>query len=166
MSKLDSEILRDIGAVARSIQSISDIQFRQLRLQKGQFIFLTRICEFPGINLIDLSNLLRVDKTTTTKAVQKLIEAEYIRKEQDVSDQRVWRLYPEDLALQSYVQVIAAENQYIAHCFQGFSSQEKKDAGNLLARMRDNIECEWKRLKKSTAAADCKTGNKTDKGAK
>ena len=164
MSKLDSEILRDIGAVARSIQSISDIQFRQLRLQKGQFIFLTRICEFPGINLIDLSNLLRVDKTTTTKAVQKLIQADYIRKEQDVSDQRVWRLYPKELALRSYVQVIAAENRYIAQCFQGFSNQEKKEASKLLARMRENIECEWKRLKKNAVAVDRKTKSKADKG--
>ena len=160
MKKLDSEILRDIGAVARSIQSISDIQFRQLRLQKGQFIFLTRICEIPGINLIDLSNLLRVDKTTTTKAVQKLIEAGYIRKEQDISDQRVWRLYPEEPALHSYTQVIAAENQYIFHCFQGFSAQEKKAVSILMSRMRDNIECEWKRLKKSSVAADRKIINK------
>ena len=88
MSNLNSEILRDIGAVSRSVQAISDIHFRRLNLQKGQFIFLTRICEHPGINLIELSLLLRVDKTTTTKAVQKLIEVNYVQKERNESDQR------------------------------------------------------------------------------
>ena len=149
MRELDSEILRDVGAVARSIQSISDIQFRQLRLQKGQFIFLTRICENPGKNLMELSQLLRVDKTTTTKAIQKLLKAGYIRKTQDENDQRMWRLYPAAKALKSYQQVIAAENNYIRQCFQKFTPQEKKSVCALMVRMRDNIETEWKRLKKT-----------------
>jgi len=149
MNTLDSEILRSIGAVARSIQSLSDIQFRQLHLQKGQFVFLTRICEFPGINLATLSNLLRVDKTTTTKVVQKLIEVEYVRKERDKADQRSWRLFPTERALHSYTQVIAAENQFIAYCFNGFTTHEKNEVCQLVARMQDNIGCEWKRLKKN-----------------
>ena len=166
MKKLDSEILRDIGAVARSIQSISDIMFRQLHLQKGQFIFLTRICEHSGINLIELSYLLRVDKTTTTKAVQKLIEAGYVRKERDGTDQRAWRLFPAEQANQCYARVIAAENRFIAQCFDGFKPVERAVVSELVARMRDNIECEWKRQKRSsvetgdTMAASETTGGK------
>ena len=148
MNLLDSQILRDIGAVARSVQSISDTQFRRLNLQKGQFIFLTRICEHPGINLIDLSQLLRVDKTTTTKAVKKLIEISYVKKERDESDQRAWRLFPTEKALNTYAKVIAAENQLIGYCFNGFSEPEKSAASQLLARMRDNISHEW-RLQKN-----------------
>ncbi len=148
MEKLDREILRDIGAVARSIHSISDIQFRQLQLQKGQFVFLTRICECPGINLVELSQALRVDKTTTTKAIQKLIEAAYVRKERDEADQRIWRLFPTEQALSNYSVVIAAENQYISHCFYDFSEDEKEIVCSLVARMRDNISREWKRIKK------------------
>ncbi len=147
MNNLDSQILRDIGAVARSVQSISDIHFRRLKLQKGQFIFLTRICEYPGINLIELSLLLRVDKTTTTKAVNKLIEICYVQKERDESDQRAWRLFPTANALTIYAEVIAAENQLIGFCFNGFSHQEKSAVSQLLARMRDNISHEWRSQK-------------------
>jgi DNA-binding MarR family transcriptional regulator len=152
MKKLDSEILRDIGAVARSVQSISDILFRQFHLQKGQFIFLTRICETRGISLIELSNLLRVDKATSTKAVQKLIQAQYVIKERDESDQRIWRLFPTEQALQCYEQVIAAENHFIAQCFSDFTLREKTVVSELVARMRDNIEHEWKRQKKAPFA--------------
>lgn len=147
MSNLDSEILRDIGAVARSVQAISDIHFRRLNLQKGQFIFLTRICEHPGINLIELSLLLRVDKTTTTKAVQKFIEANYVQKERHEYDQRAWRLFPTEKALRSYTEVIAAENQLIGYCFNGFTDSEKSEVSHLLSRMRDNISHEWKSQK-------------------
>ncbi|WP_376774609.1 MarR family winged helix-turn-helix transcriptional regulator [Clostridium thailandense] len=89
MKTLDSHILREIGTLFRCIHSISDIKFKEINLQKGQFIFLTRICENQGINQIDLSNLLKVDKTTTTKAIQKLIEAGYIEKKRDDNDKRI-----------------------------------------------------------------------------
>ena len=87
--------------------------------------------------------LLRVDKTTTTKAVKKLIEISYVQKERDESDQRAWRLFPTERALNTYTEVIAAENQLIGYCFNGFSDQEKSVASQLLARMRDNISHEW-----------------------
>ena len=66
---MNSDILREIGTLSRCIHFISDVKFKEISLQKGQFTFLTRICENQGINQIDLSNLLKVDKTTTTKAI-------------------------------------------------------------------------------------------------
>jgi DNA-binding MarR family transcriptional regulator len=147
MAILKSEILREVGAVARSIQSISDISFRKMNLQKGQFIFLTRICENPGINLIDLSNLLRVDKTTTTKAVQKLIGEGYVQRTRDCADQRMWHLSPSETALKVYYLVIEEENRYIDVCLSGLSSEEKMNAQRLLKKMRENIEAKWKFIK-------------------
>ena len=145
---LTSEILREIGALSRSVQSINDIKFRQLQLQKGQFIFLTRICENPGISLVALSDLLRVDKTTTTKAIQKLIKEGYAQKEHAPDDQRVWRLFPTERALAAYEQVIAEENRCIHSCFQNLSKKEQNNVYQLVLLMRKNIEQDWKRIKK------------------
>lgn len=144
---LTSEILREIGALARSVHSINDIRLRELHLQKGQFIFLTRICENPGIHLIALSDLLRVDKTTTTKAVQKLIRQGYVQKERDPADQRIWRLYPTNLALDAYTQVIAEENRCLSICHQRLSPQEQDTVYRLIVHMRENIEQDWKNSK-------------------
>ncbi|WP_231881943.1 MarR family winged helix-turn-helix transcriptional regulator [Anaerosporomusa subterranea] len=146
---LQNEILREVGAVARSIHSISDIKFRKLNLQKGQFIFLTRICENPGINLIDLSNMLRVDKTTTTKTIQKLVEEGYVLRERSLADKRMWHLFPSDTALKTYRFVIDEENRCIEVCFSNFSSDERAEAYRLLKKMRENIEAEWKIVKKT-----------------
>ena len=77
---IEKLILREIGAVSRCIYSIGDIKYKDKNLQRGQFIFLLRICENQGINLIELSNLMKVDKTTSTKAVQKLINEGYLEK--------------------------------------------------------------------------------------
>jgi Transcriptional regulators len=147
MTVLKNQVLREVGALARCIQSISDIQYRDYNLQRGQFIFLTRICEHPGINLIELSHILKVDKATTTKAVQKLIQEDYIMRERDSADKRMWHLFPSAKAKAVYPGIIAEENRYIEICFQGFTQEEKDHVGRLLKKMRENIEQDWKALK-------------------
>ena len=89
MPSLRSPLLREIGAIYRSIQSIMELRFRNKQLQRGQFIFLTRICEHPGIKQVELTRMCRVDKGTTAKAVRKLMEAGYVlRKPDSVTDGR------------------------------------------------------------------------------
>jgi DNA-binding MarR family transcriptional regulator len=145
---LKSDILREIGQLSRTVHSISDLNFKELNLQKGQFIFLTRVCENPGINLINLSNLLKVDKTTTTKAIQKLIIEGYINKEQDELDKRIYRLNPTEKALQMYNLVVEEENRNIETCFFGFTEEEKDIVCKLAKKMRENIEQEWYETKR------------------
>lgn len=146
--KLDYPILREIGALSRAIHWKSDLKFKKYHLQKGQFIFLTRICESPGLNYIQLSNLLRVDKTTTTKAVQKLITGGYLRKEQDEFDSRAYKLYPTLRALEVYDWVIEEENMNIGICLKGFTSEEIMMVCELVGRMSRNMEAVWHELKK------------------
>ncbi|MDQ0859004.1 hypothetical protein QFZ72_002483 [Bacillus sp. V2I10] len=43
------EILREIGMIARALDSISNIEFKEYDLTKGQYLYLIRICENPGI---------------------------------------------------------------------------------------------------------------------
>lgn len=145
--KLRNEILREVGMLARCIQSISDIKFREIRLQRGQFVFLTRICEYPGINLIELSNMLKVDKATTTKAIQKMMDEGYVLRERSNGDKRMWHLFPSAKAQEYYTYIIEEENRNIENCFIGFSPEEKEIVYHLVKRMRENIEQDWKELK-------------------
>ncbi len=43
------EILREIGMIARALDSISNLEFKELNLSKGQYVYIVRICENPGI---------------------------------------------------------------------------------------------------------------------
>lgn len=149
ISNLESYILREIGALSRCIQIINDNKFKQFDLKKGQFIFLTRICENKGINQIDLSNILKVDKTTTTKAIQKLIEAGFVVKRRDITDKRMWRLYPEQKALDLYPLIISEENKTISICYNDFKDEDKELVYKMIRKMRENIEVEWSVIKTS-----------------
>jgi len=133
--------------LARCIQSISDIKYREINLQRGQFIFLTRICESPGVNLIELSNILKVDKATTTKVMQKLMKENYVLRERYEADKRGWHLYPSVKAKEVYQYIIQEENRNIEICFTGLGLEERDTVYQLLKRMRENIEQNWKEVK-------------------
>ena len=150
---LTHQFLREVGAVARCVQSLSDVKFKKFELQRGQFVFLTRICENPGIHLLELSHLLKVDKATTTKAVQKLAAEGYVRKVQNVEDKRMYQLFPTVRAEEAYPELIAEENQYLACCFEGITKEEQELVEMLLRRIRENIEDEWMEWKTGKGGA-------------
>ncbi len=79
------EILREIGMIARAFDSISNIEFKELDLTKGQYLYLVRICEEPGIIQEKLAEMIKVDRTTAARAISKLemqgfIEKKWMRK--------------------------------------------------------------------------------------
>lgn len=159
MAKLKSRLLREVGALARCVQAISDVKYREIKLHRGQFIFLTRVCEHPGVNLIDLSNMLKVDKTTTTKAIGKLAAENYLTRRRG-GDGRMWHLYPTDKALAVYPYIIREENHSVDICLDGFSQHEKEIAYSLLARMRTSLEEDWQKIK--TARRESGGANRTE----
>lgn len=121
---------------------------------------MTRICENPGINFSRLSNLLKVDKTTTTKAVQKLIQAGYVHKKQDTADRRLYSLIPTDKALEIYELIIEEENRNIEMCFKNFTQKEKITLNRLLDKMSKNTEEYWLDAKKGGKNYDNKSEKK------
>ena len=147
MNNLEREIIREIGTITRCINSISDIKYKNINLQKGQFIFLIRVCENPGINQRDLSKLLKVDKTTTAKAIQKLIGVGYIERKEDSVDKRMWRLYPLKKAHEAYDYIIEEENRVNKDYYNNFDKEEKNSLHKLLKKLSKNIEADCDKTK-------------------
>ncbi|GAK40538.1 MarR family transcriptional regulator [Paenibacillus sp. TCA20] len=75
-----TEILREIGMIARALDSISNIEFKEYDLTKGQYLYLVRICEKPGIIQEKLAEMIKVDRTTAARAVKKLEMSGFIKK--------------------------------------------------------------------------------------
>jgi len=148
IKKLNDRVLRFVGVISRSISSSGDIKYREFNMQKGQHMFLTRICENPEISFVELSNLLKVDKTTATKAVKKLIEIGYVDKKQDGYDKRGYKLTASKRGYEIYDLLIEEENRQIEICFKDFNKEEKEAVTKLLERMSENIEEYWIEAKK------------------
>lgn len=145
---LSYPILREIGTLTRTITTISESKFKQLGIQKGQFFYITRVCENPGINQKNLSNLVKVDKTTTAKSLTKLIKAGFLLKKRDLKDQRAFLLYPSERGLYLYKKIIQEENRQLAVYLKDFSEEENSLMLMFIKRMIHNSEKEWIELKK------------------
>ena len=79
------KVLREIGIIARALDSIANIEFRDLELARGQYLYLVRIGEHPGIIQEELSDLLKVDRSTVARSVKKLADKGFIRELNDHS---------------------------------------------------------------------------------
>src|SRR4051812_38878263 len=97
------EILREIGMIARALDSISNIEFKEFELTKGQYLYLVRICENPGMIQEKLAEMIKVDRTTAARAIQKLEIQGFIEKKNDCSNKKLksyirlrkgWRFIP------------------------------------------------------------------------
>ncbi|GGO06629.1 MarR family winged helix-turn-helix transcriptional regulator [Saccharibacillus kuerlensis] len=142
------EILREIGMIARALDSISNIEFREFDLTKGQYLYVVRICENPGIIQEQLLDMIKVDRSTATRALQKLERNGFIEKKEDAQNKKIKRLFPTAKSEKVYP-FIKKENIYSNHiALQGFSEEEKADVFDQLQRIRRNIEKDWEFVKK------------------
>lgn len=88
------ELLRDIGVIARALDGISNIEFKSIDLTKGQYVYLVRICEQPGIFPDKLADMIKVDRTTASRAIKKLETNGFIRKDADEINKKNQEIIP------------------------------------------------------------------------
>lgn len=143
-----TEILREIGMIARALDSISNIEFKELDLTKGQYLYLVRIFENPGIIQEQLLELIKVDRSTATRAIQKLELNGFIEKKNAPDNKKINRLFPTEKGKDAYP-FIKRENEYSNRiALNGFTEQEAELAARLLQRIRTNVEKDWESVKK------------------
>ncbi|RLJ90729.1 MarR family winged helix-turn-helix transcriptional regulator [Planococcus citreus] len=143
-----AEILREIGMIARALDSISNIEFKELELTKGQYLYLVRICENPGIIQEQLLDLIKVDRSTATRALQKLESNGFIEKHNDSDNKKIKKIYPTEKARQAYPFIIRENEHSNAVALDGFTEQEAVEIERYLRRIRENIEVDFETVKK------------------
>ncbi|GIO31315.1 MULTISPECIES: MarR family winged helix-turn-helix transcriptional regulator [Paenibacillus] len=142
------EILREIGMIARALDSISNIEFKEYDLTKGQYLYLVRICENPGIIQEKLAEMIKVDRTTAARAIQKLEMNGFIEKKDDEHNKKIKKLFPTEKGKHVFP-FIKRENDHSNRvALAGFSEQEAETVFHFLQRMRKNIEIDWEYVKK------------------
>lgn len=142
------DILREIGMIARALDSISNIEFKECDLTRGQYLYLVRICEQPGIIQEKLAEMIKVDRTTAARAIKKLEINGFIEKKEDTHNKKIKKLFPTEKGKNVYP-FIKRENDYSnTVALQGFSEREAETILRLLQRVRKNIGKDWEFVKK------------------
>jgi len=114
-------------------------ELKDINIGRGPFNFLIVIYENEGIFQEDLSKKLRLDKTTTTRTLQKLLMAGYISKQKNVEDKRMYRVYTSIKGkelIKNRKTIFSSLDKIILN---GVTDQEKEIFEKLLSRMIQNI---------------------------
>ncbi|USB32304.1 MarR family transcriptional regulator [Paenibacillus sp. YPG26] len=142
------EILREIGMIARALDSISNIEFKDYDLTKGQYLYLVRICEHPGIIQEKLAEMIKVDRTTAARAIKKLEINGFIDKMEDQQNKKIKKLYPTEKGKQVYPRIKQENDHSNIVALEGLSEGEAETLFHLLQRVRSNVEQDWEFVKK------------------
>ncbi|WP_125711025.1 MarR family winged helix-turn-helix transcriptional regulator [Lacticaseibacillus porcinae] len=130
------DIIRDIGAITRTIQIRSNAEFRPLELDNNRFIYLIRVCEQPGMFLGALADSMQIDRTTAFRTVKKLVADGWLRLEADPADKRLRCVFPTERALTLYPRLHAFEQAQSDHLLAQLSDSELKRLRALMGKLQ------------------------------
>lgn len=128
-----------ISYLHRYGQIYIDKKIKLYGIGSGQFSFLVRLYQEDGVNQESLSNYLKIDKATTTRAIKKLVDEGYVFKKIDERDRRSYLLFITDKGkkLEPEMKNIAIEWDNIL--LSGFDERQRKDLMHSLETMFDNV---------------------------
>lgn len=142
------DILREVGMIERALDSISNIEFKDINLSNLQFLYVVRIYEHPGIIAEQLANLIKVDRTTLARAVRRLEKQGYVYRESDPDNKKIKHLYVTEKGKQIYPFIIQENSHSNEVALQGFTPEEAQQVHDYLKRIRQNIDADWKFVKR------------------
>lgn len=145
---MEENILREIGTISRALNSISNIEFKDIQLEKGQFIYLSRISENPGITQNQLSNLICVDKTTTNRVIGRLVDKKLIVKKDDPNNQKNKLLYATSTGLKRYETLKNEEKYSTKVALEGLTAQDITVLNKAISQISQNVVTDWSQVKK------------------
>ena len=142
----EEDILRKIGSISRALDSIANIEFKDLELNRGQYLYLTRVFEHPGIISDRLATLLNIDRTTA-RGVRKLERAGLIFKEDDEANKKIKHLFVTD-AGKKLAEEIEKENVYSNTLVtKGLTNDEQAQLRKYLSILEKNARENWNFVK-------------------
>ena len=135
---------QSIGRLSSCITHLSHLylteNLQQYGISSGQLHILMRLYHQDGINQETLSQDLLLDKTTCTRAIQKLMDARYITKETDIEDKRAYiiHLTPKALKIEKEIRSILKSWKNIL--LTDFTPEEKQQLIEFLNRTIKNAQ--------------------------
>lgn len=61
-------IIEEIKVIARCLDTLNNIVYKDLNLSRGQYLYLIQICEHPGMIQEKIAEVIKVDRTTAVRA--------------------------------------------------------------------------------------------------
>jgi DNA-binding MarR family transcriptional regulator len=131
---------RLIWEIQHSGQIYIDRALRQYDLGNGQYRILNLLYNNNGLFQEEIARYLRIDKAAVTKAVQKLLKEEYIRREVNSEDRRVQRVYLTEKSITIQNDLLKIFQDWEDILLNGFDNEETAILKRYLQKMVENAQ--------------------------
>ena len=130
---------RILSYINRNVMAIIGRELEPYGIGHGQFPLMMYLYEQDGVNQETMAQVMRVDKATIARNVQRLLEEGYIVRERDESDARsyVIRLTPKGREVEGAMRSVSEVVQDVL--LKGLSEDEACRAREMLERMAANV---------------------------
>jgi len=125
--------------LTRQMHTLQSQYLDHLGVGMGQSIILRKIISHYGITPDKVSELLKLDKSTVTRAVKRLVEAGYVEKKRNPADRRSHHLLSTNMAKVLEPQFDMADQSLVEALVHGFSDEEIEQFGAFLRRASSNV---------------------------
>ena len=111
----------------------------EYNIGQGQFMFLLELYIEDGRNQEELAEVLKIDKGTTARAIKKLEENGFIRREKDEKDKRSNKVYLTKEGKEMKGNILFVLNQWDKKMSEQLDEEERELMINLLMKVCSNI---------------------------
>lgn len=142
------ELLKWLTISDRYCRMYLDKELNRLKLNSGQYFYILKICEEPGVTQDRLISLVHVNASNITRALAYLEKEGFIERKLSHKDRRTYHLYPTQKSLDTYPEILAVRERW-EHDFLNILEPEerrqlelqlKKLGQHAIAFMRDEKE--------------------------
>ena len=91
--------LGEIGVTGRIYALYRSEKLEKLDIVGSQYLYILRVCEYPGISQERLAKILLFNRSSVTRQVAALEKKGFLRRERYEADKRTYLIYPTEKAL-------------------------------------------------------------------
>jgi MarR family transcriptional regulator for hemolysin len=128
-----------LSDVARLMRTAYDRRVRKLGLTRSQWWVLNQLFRNPGVNQSELAEILEVRKPTLGRLLDRMEAKGWVRREQDASDRRAWRVHLTDAVEPAMRELREAAAELRRDALAGLSAAEREHFVDTLLAIRANL---------------------------
>ena len=167
-SPVDFRLARDVDVAVRIGKAWSDLRrgasmallrdyffgAEEDRLDSGQMDTLDALVRKPCWRMSDLAEALRVDPSTATRAVQRLVKVDLAERKTDSADGRVVVVNATEAGRAIHREIDHRRGYVISQLMSAFTVEERGDLADLMTRFVHELDDVVKTLPRAAACAD------------
>ena len=134
-----SNIAQYICLFYKDFQSYSEEKLKEYNLTIGLYYYLIFIYKKPGSKLNEISKFMNVDKSHTTRAIQKLISYGYVEKQVNEDDKKSFKVYPTEKGKDVMEEMVDLFPRWEERMLNNFSNDEVEALRSLFKKAFKNI---------------------------